>query len=178
MIAVKGGGSVEAFIIVGAVGLTLVVVSLLFGDLLDGMFEFQHFEVADGLLSTPVIGAFLAAFGATGALLLRVPKLSLLAALAGAAGAGFVLGGTTLVLVRSLMNMPTDATPRTSDLVGSIGRVVTRIPAEGLGEITVASGGQRLKLNARSDTPVASGANVIVVDVVSPTSVIVTESDL
>lgn len=167
----------NVFVIVGAVGVALVVVSVLFGDFLDGVLEFEHFEVGDGLLSTPVIGAALAAFGAGGALLLRGLELSMLGAVAGGAVSGVVLGGVTLALLRTLMHMPTDATPRTADLVGSLGRVITRIPPEGLGEITVVSGGQRMKLSARSDAPVASGASVIVVDVLSPTSVVVTESE-
>lgn len=166
-----------AFLIIGAVGVLLVVVSVFLGDVLDGLFEFEHFEVGDGVLSTPVIGAFLAAFGGGGALLIEGLRLSLLGSVAGAAVAGAALGGITLVVLRSLMHMPTDATPRTGDLVGAIGRVVTRVPAGGLGEIIVVSGGQRLKLSARADAPVANGATVIVVDVLSPTAVVVTESD-
>lgn len=167
----------NVFIIVGAVGVAIVIVSVLFGDFLDGVLEFEHFEVGDGLLSTPVIGAALAAFGAGGALLLRGLELSMLGAVAGGVAAGVVLGGVTLVMLRSLMHMPTDATPRTADLVGSMGRVITRIPPEGLGEITLVAGGQRVKLSARSEAPLPSGASVIVVDVLSPTSVVVTESD-
>lgn len=166
-----------AFLIIGAVGVLLVVVSVFLGDVLDGLFEFEHFEVGDGVLSTPVIGAFLAAFGGGGALLIEGLRLSLLGSVAGAAVAGVVLGGITLAVLRSLMHMPTDATPRTADLVGAIGRVVTRVPDGGLGEIVVVSGGQRLKLSARADAPVANGASVIVVDVLSPTAVVVTESD-
>lgn len=167
----------EAFVIIGVVGLALVVVSLVFGDILDGVLDFEHFDIGDGVLSTPVIGAFLTAFGTAGAMLVAFrDMLPLLAALYGL-GAGVALGGLTLVMVRALMNMPTDATPRTADLVGSTGTVVTRIPADGLGEISVIAAGQRMKLYARSDQPVASGSTVIVVDVTSPTSVVVTESD-
>ena len=166
----------EAFVIIGAVGVGIVVVSLLFGDFLDGIFDFDLGDVGDGVLSTPVIGAFLAAFGAAGALLLGAPEASLPKAIAGAAGSGVVLGGATFGLVRALMHMPTDATPRTSDLVGSIATVVTRIPDGGLGEISVVSAGQRIKLSARADAPIANGTSVVVVDVTSPTSVFVTES--
>lgn len=165
------------FVIVGVVGVAIVAVSVFFGDLLDGVFDFDGVDVADGVLSTPVIGAFLAAFGAGGALLVRGQDLSLAAALAGALTSGVVLGGVTLVFVRSLMHMPTDATPRSADLVGSMGRVVTRVPSDGLGEIIVVSQGQQMKLSARSDAPVSQGATVIVVDVISPTSVVVTESE-
>jgi membrane-bound ClpP family serine protease len=167
---------VGPFLIIGGVGLAIVVVSLLFGDFLDGMFESPHFDVVDGWLSTPVIGAFLAAFGFGGALLLRGPELSLAWATTGGLAAGVTLGGVTVALVRVLMNMPTDPTPRTRDLVGSLGTVVTRIPEHGLGEIAVTAAGQRLKLSARADAPIASGTTVVVVDVTSPTSVVVTES--
>lgn len=165
-----------AFLIIGALGLVIVVVSLLFGDLLDGVFEFANFDVADGWLSTPVLGAFLSAFGFGGALLLRGLELSLLGATAGGVLAGVALGGVTMAFVRALMNMPTDATPRTGDLVGSLATVITRIPEGGLGEVTLTAAGQRMKLSARSDTPIASGTTVVIVDVTSPTSVVVTES--
>ncbi|HVM19251.1 MAG TPA: NfeD family protein [Egibacteraceae bacterium] len=164
------------FVIIGAVGLALVVVSLIFGDVLDGVLDFAHFDVTDGWLSTPVLGAFLAAFGFAGALLLRGLQVSLLGATAGGVAAGVLLSGLTLGMVRALMNMPTDPTPRTADLVGAIGTVVTRIPGDGLGEITVSAAGQRVKLAARSDKPIAYGTTVVVVEVTSPTSVIVTES--
>jgi membrane protein implicated in regulation of membrane protease activity len=167
---------VTAFVIIGALGVTLVVVSLLFGDFLDGMFESASFDVADGWLSTPVLGAFLAAFGFAGALLLRGLELSILGASAGGLLAGVLLGGVTLTLVRALMNMPTDPTPKTGDLVGQLATVVTRIPDGGLGEIALTASGQRMKLSARSDAPIASGTTVVVVDVSSPTSVVVTES--
>lgn len=165
----------QLFLIIGSIGVTVVVVSLLFGDLLDGIFEFAHFELSDGLLSTPVIGAFLAAFGFGAALLLH-SNLSPLWSTAGGLGAGVTLGGATLGLVRALMNMPTDPTPRTSDLVGTLATVVTRIPEGGFGEIAVTASGQRLKLSARADAPVSAGTTVVVVDVTSPTSVVVTES--
>jgi membrane protein implicated in regulation of membrane protease activity len=167
---------VAAFVIIGGLGLAIVVISLLFGDLLDGVFESAHFDVADGWLSTPVLGAFLTAFGFAGALLLRGLELSLLGASAGGLAAGLLLGGVTLTLVRALMNMPTDPTPRTGDLIGTLATVVTRIPEGGLGEVALTASGQRMKLSARSDSPIASGTTVVVVDVTSPTSVVVTES--
>ncbi len=163
------------FVVVGAIGVAIVVVSLLFGDVLDGVLESAHFDVGDGLLSTPVLGAFLTAFGFGGALLLNGME-SLAWATGGGVAAGVALGGITAWFVRVLVNMPTDATPRTSDLVGSLGTVVTPIPANGFGEVTVRTAGQRVKLNARADGAVATGTTVVVVDVTSPTSVVVTES--
>ena len=170
--------AVTAFSIIGAIGVAVVLVSLFVGDFLDGLLDFEHFDVGDGLLSTPVVGAFLAAFGAAGALFLRLLEFSVVGATLGALGSGVALGGIAFGLVRTLMHMPTDATPRSADLVGAFGTVVTRIPAGGLGEITVRHAGQRLKLSAQSDTALAAGTAVIVVQSVSPTLVVVTESDL
>ena len=166
-----------AFLVLAGLGIAIVVLSLLFGDVLDGIFDFDAFDIADGILSTPVLGAFLTAFGFVGYLLSRPDaKLSLMAAVAGGIGAGVVFGGITAGVVRSMMNMPTDATPRTSDLVGTLGTVVTRIPQGGFGEVAVTSAGQRLKVNASADEPIASGQSVVIVEVSSATSVVVTEA--
>ena len=163
------------FIIVGAVGVLLVVVALVFGDIFDGLFPDVSFGDNGGLFSTEVVGAFLSGFGLAGALILAETGAVALAT-AGAVGAGGVLGAATYSFSRALIRMPTDATPRSSDLVGAIGTVVTRIPATGLGEVSVSSHGQRLKLSARADAPIAAGASIVVVDVTSSTSVVVTES--
>jgi hypothetical protein len=48
---------------------------------------------------------------------------------------------------------------------------VTRIPAEGLGEISLVHLGQRLKMNARATSPIPAGTPVVVTDVVSSSSV-------
>lgn len=165
-----------AFLVVGFVGVGLIAVALLFGDLLDGAIESLDLDASGGLFSLPVIGSFLAAFGFGGALLVSGFELPLGAAALGGGAAGIAMGGVALGVTRALLNMPTDATPRTQDLVGSLGTVVTRIPDGGLGEVTVAQAGQRVKLSARATSAIASGTTVVVVDVTSPTSVIVTES--
>lgn len=165
-----------AFLVIGMVGLALIVAALLFGDVLDGALDFIDLDASGGLFSLPVIGSFIAALGFGGALLMSGLNFTTGAALAGGTVAGVAMGGTALGLTRALLNMPTDPTPRTADLVGALGTVVTRIPDGGFGEVTIAQAGQRVKLSARSDVPINSGTTVVVVDVTSPTSVIVTES--
>jgi membrane-bound ClpP family serine protease len=86
-------------------------------------------------------------------------------------------GGIALFIVRTFVRMPTDATPRSQDLAGKLGRVVTRIPADGLGEITVFHAGHRVKLSARSQEPIALGADVVIVEVLSPTAVLVARAE-
>lgn len=166
-----------ALLIIGALGVGLLLLSLVLGDFLDGVFEGLDVD-GGGLLSTEVIGAFLGAFGFGGALLLAGGGVGLPVALAGGAGAGLVGGGIALVVVRTFIRMPTDETPRSSDLAGKLGRVVTRIPEQGLGEITVFHAGHRMKLSARADQPIAFGTDVVIVQVLSPTAVLVTPSDI
>lgn len=164
------------FIVVGAVGFLLVVVALIFGDVLDGILPDVSLGDSGGLFSTEVLGAFAAGFGLAGALTLNATRAPLLATGA-AVVAGGVLGAAAFTFSRAMMRMPTDATPRSTDLVGAMGTVVTRIPQAGLGEVSVAAHGQRLKLSARADGPIAAGVHIVVVDVTSPTSVVVTESE-
>lgn len=163
-------------IVLGVVGTVLLVASLLLGDLLDGLLG--GIDLGGGVFSTEVLGAFLAAFGFGAALLDGPVGLPTGAALAGGAGAGVALGATALWLSRSLLRMHTDATPRAADVVGTLGRVVTRIPSSGLGEVSVVVAGARTKLAARATEPIAAGTEVVVVEVLSPTAVLVAEAGL
>ena len=165
-----------ALLIIGAVGGGLLLLSLILGDFLDGVFDGLDFD-GGGLLSTEVVGAFLGAFGFGGALLLSGSGVGLPLAIGGGAVAGVVGGGIALFIVRTFVRMPTDATPRSQDLAGKLGRVVTRIPADGLGEITVFHAGHRVKLSARSQEPIALGADVVIVEVLSPTAVLVARAE-
>lgn len=162
---------------IGAVGVGLLLLSLVLGDFLDGVFDGLDVD-GGGLFSTEVIGAFLGAFGFGGALLLSTSDVGLPLAVGGGAVAGIIGGGVALLVVRIFVRMPTDATPRSSDLAGKLGRVVTRIPSGGLGEITVFHAGHRIKVSARSAEPIAFGTDVVIVDVLSPTSVLVARSEV
>jgi membrane protein implicated in regulation of membrane protease activity len=71
------------------------------------------------------------------------------------------------------VNMPTDATPTSADLLGTIGVVVTGVPADGFGEVRVTVAGQPMKVYARADRPLVRGTRVMVIEVPSPTSVLV-----
>lgn len=55
--------------------------------------------------------------------------------------------------------------------MGHEGRVVTGIPAEGLGVVQVNVGGTTSKLNARAGQPLATGTRVHVTETLSPTAV-------
>jgi membrane protein implicated in regulation of membrane protease activity len=171
---------VTAFIVIGVLGLVVLVGSLLLGEVLDGAFESMSagFDFdAGGVLSGPVLGAFLAAFGFGGALTMNAFGGGVLAGVGGGLAGGVVVGGLATLIVRSVMRMPTDATPRPADLVGATATVITPIPAGGLGEVTLTHLGQLTKLSARCEQPVPAGTRVVVTVVTSSTSVVVRPAD-
>ena len=94
------------------------------------------------------------------------------------AGLLLAMGGLALWLSRSLMNVNTDVTPTSSDLRGALGKVITRIPEGGLGEVRVSRHGHPLKLSARAEEAIDPGVEIVVVDVLSPTSVLVIRSEI
>jgi membrane protein implicated in regulation of membrane protease activity len=165
---------VSVFVVVGLIGVVIVVGSLLFGDFLDGLFD--AVDLGSGLVSAPVIGGFLAAFGFGGALAAGALGPGP-AAVVGVA-AGLVFGGVAGVLTRALMRMRTDPTPRSDDLVGRTGVVLTPVSAARYGQVRVAAHGQQLQLAARADEALPSGTRIVVVEVSSPTAVVVTPLNL
>lgn len=161
------------FIVIGAVGLVIVLASLVLGDVLDGLFEALDADFGHGAFSAPVIGSFLAAFGFGAALVMTATGFGAAGGALSGLASGAVVGALALAMTRSLMNMPTDPALRTSDLVGSTGVVITRIPEGGLGEVSLTHAGQITKLSARAADPIASGTTVVVTQVASSSSVVV-----
>jgi membrane protein implicated in regulation of membrane protease activity len=161
---------VAIFLIIGAVGLGLIVFSLVVGEIFGDLFG--DFD-AGGFLSGPAIGAFLAAFGFGAALILSGTSAGTGVAALGGLGSGIVVGGVAGFFTRSLMNMPTDGSVRSSDMTGLNGTVITRIPEEGLGEVSVSFHGQLMKMSARSSSAVSAGTPVTITAVISPSSVVV-----
>jgi putrescine transport system permease protein len=82
------GGRVLAFMIIGGVGIVLLLVSLIAGEIFDGIFE----GVGGDLFSGAAVAGFLAAFGFVGALTMNSTDSSGLAIGAGL-GAGVLVGG-------------------------------------------------------------------------------------
>ena len=163
------------FLVLGAAGVAVLALALLGGELL----SFLH--LGDGPVSLEVVAGFLGAFGFAGAIAAEMLSADAPGPVAGAAAVGLVAAVPTawlaLRLSRAARAMPTDATPRRRDLVGTIGVIVTAVPAgTGYGEVRVLLGGQPVKLYARADRPIASGAQVFVVEAPSDTSVVVEET--
>lgn len=158
------------FLVVGIVGAAILLMSVFLDGLFDGLFDALDFGA--GFITGPVVGAFLAAFGFVAALASNAGMAGGPASLTGLGG-GVLVGAVAAMITRSLIQMPTDATPNERDYVGVLGTVVTPIPEGGLGEISVSIAGQPTKLSARADRALPSGAQVRVVSALSPTSVLV-----
>ena len=161
------------FLIIGGVGLALLVIGLVFGGLLDAF----DVDAGGGLLSGPVIGAFLASFGFGGALTMFGTGVGVTGGALAGLGSGVVVGGIAALATRYLMNMQTDESMRTSDLVGRTGVVVTPIPEGGFGEVNVSHLGQTLKYNARASEAIDVGTPVEVTTVLSSSALMVKPVD-
>ncbi len=181
-------GIVLTFLALGGFALVMLVLSMIGGHLHLGHLHIGHVHVHLGHLhlghtdggtdlSLPVIAGFLGALGFGGAIG---------ASLAGSYGAvavlvGLVVGLLAAVptaflagkLVNAAMNMATDGTLSSSDLLGTSGVVITPVPVGGYGEVRLAVAGQQIKFNARAAEPLALGTRVFVIEVPSPTSVLV-----
>jgi membrane protein implicated in regulation of membrane protease activity len=158
------------FIVIGAVGALLLLITLVFDDVIDDLVPGLDF------ISGPVVGAFLVAFGAFGWYLDAGPELPLPLAALIALAAGVLFGGFAFRFSHLLAHQPTDATPTTESLVGRSARVVTPVRANGIGEVIVELGGAPTKYSATADNDLATGTAVVVIAVESPTKLRV-ESD-
>lgn len=160
------------FLVIGGAGLALLALGLLGAEI----FDFGQPDM-DGPVSMEAVAAFIGAFGFGAAITSELLSAHTPGAVVAAAGAGFVAalpaGWIALRLARAARRMPTDATPTRADLVGSLGVVVTPVPADGYGEVRIRVSGQQMKFNARAEKPLPLGAHIFVVEAPSDTSVIV-----
>ena len=154
------------FIVIGALGVALLGVALLFDDVIDGLLPESDW------FSTTAVATVVTAFGFGAAVLHHRLGWPVPAAAVGGIIAGGALGAIAVRWSRSLSTMATDATPTAGDLVGCLGRVVTEIPTESAGEVLVQLGGQPVKLSAVSaEQTLPGGTDIVVVAVLSPTRV-------
>lgn len=155
------------FLVIGAVGVLLLLVSLVLGDILDGALDF-----GGDLVSGSALAGFLGAFGFGGALALDATD-SPGAAIGIGLVAGLVIGGGVGLVSARLRRGGDEANVRTGDLVGRHATVVSAIPAEGYGEVSIVAAGHITKLNARAPGGLSSGTSVTITAVLSATSVAV-----
>lgn len=157
-------------LVLGGIGVVTLLLGLVVGEVdLD-------VDLGPDWLSLPALAALVGAFGFVGAAVLSFGAPVPVALGAGTI-AGIALAAAATRLVRGLIDMPTDGPVRTADMVGRAGRVVTALTADRSGEVLVRHAGQQLKVAARAEETLAVGAEVVVVEVLSPTFVRVESSD-
>ena len=154
------------FLVVGAVGIVLLLVALVVGDVLDGALE----GLSAGFFSTEALAGFLGALGFGGAIALETTGSTSLAVVIGLV-LGVLLGALAAKTSRFLHGDGEGDTVRTSDMVEKIGSVVSAIPDGGFGVVSISVGGHLTRLTARSSTAVPAGTQVSVTQVISPTAV-------
>lgn len=161
------------FLIIGAVGLVILLVSVIFGEAIEGIFDLDF--LGGDLFSTASIAAFLGAFGFSGVISLSLLEVTWVAILVGAIAGALALWGAAS-LTRWLKRGENLAVVRSDSLVGASARVITAIPEGSYGEVLIKLGGRTLKRSAKSDVAVPSGTEVWISGIVSPTAVQVTPS--
>lgn len=156
-----------AFLIIGGIGVVLLLIAVIVGDVLGGALD--SLGVGSDWVTGAVAG-FLGAFGFAAALALGASDSMLVAVVVGLiAGVGF--GALAAWGTRQLQRGGDDATVRSSALIGLTGMVISDIPAEGYGEVSVVVAGHLTKLNARCPEALTAGHAVTIEAVLSPTSV-------
>jgi len=155
---------VSVFLILGIVGILVLLVSLILGDLLDSAL---HFDGLDSeVFSTSVIAAFTGAFGFGGVAVHEFTDSLWLASVVGLV-TGSLAGWGAVALTRWLKRSESGQAPRNDHLLGAEGRVITDIPMGGLGEIRVGTH----KYAARAQLSIPAGTSVWISGVLSPTAV-------
>lgn len=140
------------FLIVGGLGLTLLVVSLVIGDVLD------HFEIGDGMVSGTALAVALTVFGAAGAITAS-SGLELLWAYVLGAVLAVVAYVAAALAVRSLAKS-SDGVPASA--VGLTGVATVAIGESG-GEVRLDGPGELERRLAFADGLIPEGARVRVV---------------
>lgn len=141
------------FLIVGGVGLVLLLISLILGDV------FDHLEIGDGAISGTALSVGLVVFGASGALTASA-GLDVVWAYALAAAFAIVAYILSVLMVRNL-SRSSDGVPQSA--VGLTGVAKSDISAAG-GEVSLDGPAEVERRLAFSDTPIAEGARVRVVE--------------
>ena len=123
-------------LIIGGVGILLLIISLVVGDLFDSILE----RVGPDAFSGLAVAGFLAAFGFVGALTMNAGASSGVAILAGLV-AGVAVGTGVGWASTSLMRGGDESNVRTATMVGLTGAVVEAVPAEGYGVVSLVAAG-------------------------------------
>lgn len=161
------------YFLLGALGLGLLVFTLIFDDIIGESF-------GGDWLSGATIGGFVAAFGITGGLVSLQSGNSMIAVGAGLGG-GVVVGFLAYYLSKNLIKPEKGSNYETEQLEGLSGIVITEIKPGKAGEVTVKHQGQNLKLhgkNSNEEEEIKIGEEVKILRTLSSNMAIVEKLDI
>jgi membrane-bound ClpP family serine protease len=141
------------FLIVGGVGLAVLLISLIVGDL------FDYFEIGDGAISGTALGIAAVVFGVAGVLTMQA-NLDIIWAYVAAAVFAALAYALAAVIVRRL-SRSSDGVPASA--VGLTGVTTSPVSPSG-GEVSLDGPGEIERRLAFSDEPIASGLRVRVIE--------------
>ena len=121
-------------------------------------------------LSPVAIASFVTSFGAFGLIALGLFNVSSAWSLAWAAGGALVVAVVAHFAFTYFLIRPQGSSEvRTTDIVGTVGEVITPIPADSVGEVAFVAQGGRVRYPAKSatGTPIARGTTVVIEKLVS-----------
>jgi membrane protein implicated in regulation of membrane protease activity len=158
---------------IGLFGLLFLLVMLFVGEFFGGDHDVHvdhdgaagHGEAAEGggpsIFSARIMASFLTAFG-VGGVVARYYDLSHPAASGVGIVAGIVMAALVYQFARILYSQQASSEVHMSSLVGKTAEVTVGIPAGGVGQVTLASGGERTMHIARAAAggPVPPGTEV------------------
>lgn len=142
------------------VGVGFLLLSLVFGDL----FDFIDVDLGDGFAATPVFFTIVAAFGGGGLLAIAAFDASAGMSVLAGLGTSVVSGGLAAAFFRVLGKQEAGEGFALAELVGERGRCTLAIRSGKEGRVAVQARGMTRNLTAVSDTEIAVGDEVVVLD--------------
>lgn len=176
----KGGWKVETLFLACFIGgIVFAVVTVVFGEVIDGVFDSISFEGLQWMQPMTLVGG-ITVFGGVGLLLVRYTEFAAIAIVLIALMAAIAVGAAVYFLyVKRMRDSENSTAFSIHDLVGKLGEVHVPIPSSGYGEVVVQIGpaGVTSQIAASFDgNPIPGGAKIVVIEVDDGT-VLVSEVD-
>jgi hypothetical protein len=159
-----GISALTVFLGIAAVGLIFLVVSFVFGELLDnfGLHVGGDSGIdGHGFIDSRALAVLVTAFGGFGAIGIQL-GLGVLASSMLGLGSGIVLGGLVTLFGRFLYSQQASSSVGNAQLVGRTAQVTVMIPSGGIGQGSCRVGEERVEKLARSRESVALKPGMLV----------------
>ncbi|MBE4906810.1 NfeD family protein [Bacillus luteolus] len=146
------------------IGGIFTLLYILFGDILEGIFE----AIPDGVLNPTLIFSFVTIFSATGYLFEKLSPLNSFIVFM----ISVILALFSVILLNIFVLIPLRSAEESivfteDDLKGRLGKVIISIPEDGFGEVVLEGNSGTLSMSAKSfdDDPIPYDKEVLVIDV-------------